>query len=122
MAETSSPFPFAPADSSEAIQLPQIVHIEAFNKWVTQDGQSFASEAEVLDHLNESKIAGTVGQIISDLEAEGHFVTAPKPARKKRDGTIVAAVASAPLTGNALKSAKTRVEKLARKIVAAYLR
>ena len=98
------------------------VFVEAFGVYVTADGKTFNSEADLHAYLNGAEIRQGVADFMAYVDANkaAFFSTAEKKARTKRDGTVVPAKAGGVMTGNALEASKTRLEKAAT-IVFTYL-
>jgi hypothetical protein len=97
---------------------PSYVFIEAFGTYVTADGKTFATEADVQDYLNKGSIDASVDEFLAYVDAnQGEFFTVPAhKERTKRDGTVIPATGARLMDAKAIQSARTRLEKAARVI------
>lgn len=99
---------------------PLYVHIPAFGKWVTHDGQSFDTEQEASLHANKASIDQQVNAFMAYVEANADslFTLRGKRESSSRDGVVRPARPPRPLSTQALQATLTRIEKVARMVFA----
>lgn len=99
---------------------PLYVHIPAFGKWVTHDGQSFDTEQEASLHANSASIDQQVKDFMAYVEANADalFTLRGKRESAGRDGSLRPARPPRPLSTQAMQATMTRMEKVARMVFA----
>ena len=100
------------------------VFIEAFGLYATADGQTFKTEADVLNYLNHGNIQSKVEDFMAYVDAhpEEFFSLPARKARTKRDGTVLAGAGPRIMAERPMLAAKTRLRGAAALVYGVELR